>query len=88
MSREPSPITNTCGMELGDYLELMVIYALTHKLDDDTVAQHHPTMARLQGIRERNTAQSITAAINSFHKTRRQYDKTYTPRREGIPLGG
>lgn len=91
MTRGPSPITasasNTCGMELGDYLELMVIYTLTHRLDDDTVAQHHETMARLTGIRERNTPQSINAAINSFHKTRRQYDKTYTPRREGIPLG-
>lgn len=83
---EPRP-SNTCGMELGDYLELMVIYAVTHRLDDDTVSKHHETMARLQRIRERNSPQSINAAINSFHKTRRQYDPTYTPRREGIPLG-
>lgn len=83
---EPRP-SNTCGMELGDYLELMVIYAVTHKLDDDTVSKHHETMARLQRIRERNSPQSINAALQQFHKTRRQYDSTYTPRREGIPLG-
>ena len=79
--------SNPCGMDLGDYLELMVIYTLTHRLGDDTVAQHHPTMARLQNIRERNSSQSINAALQQFHKTRRQYDPTYTPRREGIPLG-
>lgn len=79
--------SNTCGMDLGDYLELMVIYALTHKLDDDTVAQHHETMARLQGIRERNTPQNIQAAIKQFHKTRREHDPTYKPRREGILVG-
>jgi hypothetical protein len=85
-----SPITdsNTCGMDLGDYLELMVIYAVTHRLDDDTVSKHHETMARLQGIRERNSPQSINAAINSFHKTRRQYDSTYTPRLKAISMGG
>lgn len=74
-------------MDLGDYLELMVIYAVTHKLGDDMVALHHPTMARLQSIRERNTPSSISAAIQSFHKTRKVYDPTYTPRREGLPLG-
>ena len=87
MSSSPITPSNTCGMDLGDYLELMVIYALAHKLDDDTVAQHHETMARLQGIRERNTPQSINAAIQSFHKTRKIHDPTYTPRREGLPLG-
>jgi len=81
------PPSDTCGMGLGDYLELMVIYTLTHRLDDETVAQHHPTMARLQSIRERNVPENINAAIRSFHKTRRQYDPTYTPRREGLPLG-
>ena len=70
---EPQP-SNTCGMELGDYLELMVIYAVTHRLDDDTVSKHHETMARLQSIRERNSPQSITAAINQFHKTRRKVE--------------
>ena len=79
--------SNTHGMDLGDYLELMAIYALVHRLDDDTVAQHHETMARLQGIRERNSASSINAAIQSFHKTRRLHDPTYKPRREGVPLG-
>ena len=86
MTQEPQP-SNTCGMDLGDYLELMVIYALTHKLGDETVAQHHETMARLQGIRERNAPQNINAAIKSFHKTRRQYDPTYKPRHEGILVG-
>lgn len=81
--RAPS---DTCGMILGDYLELMVIYTLTHRLGDDTVAQHHETMARLTGIRERNTPDTINAAIRSFHKTRKQHDPTYTPRREGLPL--
>ena len=88
MTEAASPITDsyTCGMELGDYLELMVIYTLTHRLDDQTVAQHHPTMARLQSIRERNAPENINAAIRSFHKTRKQHDPTYTPRREGLPL--
>ena len=89
MTGAPSPITpsNTCGMELGDYLELMVIYAVTHKLDDETVSKHHETMARLQGIRERNSPQAISKAIDQFHKTRRQHDPTYTPRRKGVTLG-
>ena len=87
MTSSPIIPSNTCGMDLGDYLELMVIYAVTHKLDDDTVARHHPTMARLQGIRERNTPQSINAAIQSFHRTRKIHDPTYKPRREGILVG-
>ena len=74
-------------MDLGDYLELMVIYALTHRLDDETVAQHHETMARLQSIRERNAPQAIQAALKQFHKTRRQYDPTYKPRNEGVIVG-
>jgi hypothetical protein len=78
MSREPRPITdsNTCGMDLGDYLELMVIYTLTHRLDDETVAKHHPTMARLQSIRERNAPSNINAAISSFHRTRKAVQKS------------
>lgn len=84
LSLRPS---DTCGMELGDYLELMVIYALTHKLGDETVSKHHETMARLQSIRERNTVESINKAIRLFHKTRREYDPTYKPRHEGILVG-
>ncbi len=84
LSLRPS---DTCGMNLGDYLELMVIYALTHKLGDDVVAQHHETMARLQGIRERNTYESVNKALKQFHKTRREYDPTYKPRHEGILVG-
>ena len=83
---EPQP-SNTCGMELGDYLELMAIYLLTHRFDDETVSKHHATMARLQSIRERNSPQAINAAINQFHKTRRKYDPTYTPRLSPVPLG-
>lgn len=77
--------SNTCGMELGDYLELMVIYAVTHRLDDDTVSKHHETMARLQRIRERNSPQSITAAINSFHKTRRKVELWKTTTSQSAP---
>lgn len=84
-----SPITpsDTCGMDLGDYLELMVIYAVTHRLGDEVVSKHHETMARLQAIRTRNTYESISKALNQFHKTRKQHDPTYKPRREGILVG-
>jgi len=81
---EPHP-SNTCGMELGDYLELMVIYVVTHRLDDETVAKHAPTMARLQSIRERNSPSAINAAIRQFHNTRREVELWKTTTCQSAP---
>jgi hypothetical protein len=87
MTGESRPITdsNTCGMDLGDYLELMVIYTLTHRLDDETVSKHHPTMARLQSIRERNAPSNVNAAIQQFHRTRRKVELWKTTTSQSAP---
>ena len=74
------------GMRMGDYLEFMVLYAVAHKLGDD-VEHHHEFMNKLRTLRDSYSLPILHACIADFHKTRRQYDKTYTPRHEAVALG-
>lgn len=74
------------GMRMGDYLEFMVLYTVAHKLGDD-VEHHNEFMNKLRTLRDSYSLQILHACIEDFHKTRRTYDPTYTPRYETVPLG-
>ena len=63
-------------MSEGDYLELMALYLLAHRMGED-VASSHTYMDRLQRIREANAPSAVAKAINSFHETRKAYDKSW-----------
>lgn len=64
------------GMELGDYLELMSLYLLAHRIGED--AEHSEWLLdRLHTLRRKYQSSTFTKVLNDFHKTRKAYDPTW-----------
>jgi hypothetical protein len=59
------------GLDEGDYLELMALYLLVHRMEDGVPEQSQWLLDKLHTLRTKYSPVALTKVLNDFHKTRK-----------------